>query len=270
MAAGSSETIRLVPVQLPPVTTLHYQGPPPYPHPEVTAGTPDEQYQQYVRQQETEHQQREAALAEEKSRSTENQGALGKLGMFAKAMGHTVQKASSQFHGSVEAKVRQETQARDRKRWQDNFPEQAAAGSEWIADYSCKVMNNGKAFAGSVVVTTTHVNWLGPDLKDSYPLLDILSIVRSVDLPTVDNGPPYILPVPALHVIPTCLQIFTCKMQVVQFLEFKNATTMVAEHTTGSLSGTPLERFYNFLDHSWRRAGGGPRKDVEYMTPPQM
>eukprot|EP01062_Namystynia_karyoxenos_P079155 TRINITY_DN8299_c0_g3_i1.p1 TRINITY_DN8299_c0_g3~~TRINITY_DN8299_c0_g3_i1.p1 ORF type:complete len:303 (+),score=106.70 TRINITY_DN8299_c0_g3_i1:82-909(+) len=275
MAAGTPSAPPAAP-PLPPITTLYYQGPAPYPHPAVAEPTPDEQYQGYVRQQEEEQKQRDAELAaqQEQARhadpSSGGGSALGKLSMFAKAAAHSVSKAGSQFHGTVEAKVRQETQEKDKRRWQANFPEQVEAGAHWICDYGCKVMHAGQTVAGNIIVSSTHLCWLSSNLKESIPLTEIATICRSVTLQTVNSGPPYILPVPAMHVIPDCLQVFTTKMQVFQFLEFKSMVAEAAQRTTSSLQGTPLERCYNFLDHAWRAACTVPNPAVEYQPPPQQ
>eukprot|EP00755_Sulcionema_specki_P017739 Sspe_Gene.65130::Locus_38566_Transcript_1_4_Confidence_0.500_Length_920::g.65130::m.65130 len=250
------------------ITTLTYNGPAPYPMRPVTDPTPDEQYEQYMQQQE----QLRAAREAESQQSGAKEGggsALGKFSMLAKGVANNLSKNATQLHNTVEAKMRAEVQARDKKRWETNFPDQVSAGEKWICDYSCKVMHAGQQFSGNLILSDRHLSFLGNRLKDSIPLTDIVSIQRSVVLPTVSNGPPFILPVPAEHVIASCLQIFTTKNQVYQFLEFSNTATNIGGQMTASIKGTAIERAYNFLDHAWRAAGPVPKPGVNYQ-PPQM
>eukprot|EP01059_Diplonema_ambulator_P015805 TRINITY_DN27009_c0_g1_i1.p1 TRINITY_DN27009_c0_g1~~TRINITY_DN27009_c0_g1_i1.p1 ORF type:complete len:280 (+),score=65.37 TRINITY_DN27009_c0_g1_i1:58-840(+) len=248
--------------------TLTYNGPVPYPHRAVTEPTPDDQYAEHVSKAEEEAKARDAAFAAEQEKAKSSSGgAMGKFSMFAKGVAHNMSKGATQLHDAVEAKVRQETKERDMNKFKTQFPDQA--GSKYFCVYACKVMNNGQLLAGELFVSSTHLCFSSGPLRVVMPWSSILTIQRSVVLPTVSKGPPYILPIPAEHVIPQCLQLYTSDMKIYQFLDFSNATTTASAHLTSTVTGTSLERCYNFMDHAWRAACTVPQPGANYLPPPQ-
>ena len=156
---------------------------------------------------------------------------------------------------------------KEKAKWQASFPEQAA--SQYISTYTCSVMHGGQVSEGTLMLSNTHLNFRSATLSESIPLDTILCLQRSVVLPTKKGGPPFILPVPAEHVIPQCVQVFTTNRQLFQFLCFANTTTTASAALTASITGNAFERSFNFLDHAWRAAAQVPHPGAEY-TPPQQ
>eukprot|EP01060_Flectonema_neradi_P035091 TRINITY_DN6340_c0_g1_i1.p1 TRINITY_DN6340_c0_g1~~TRINITY_DN6340_c0_g1_i1.p1 ORF type:complete len:275 (+),score=42.76 TRINITY_DN6340_c0_g1_i1:49-825(+) len=247
------------------IVPLRFEGPIPYPHREVTDLTPDQQFDEHTARLEKEQQEKEAVFQGEKKSASSGGGAFGKLSMFAKGVAHNVSKGATQLHSTVESKVRMELKEREGKAFTTSFP--AQAGSTYICTYSCRVMHAGAEVSGDLILSSTHLNFLSKAVVESIPLGEIVSIQRSIVLPTVTGGAPYILPVPAEHVIPQCLQIFTSQQKVYQFLEFANTGTSVSTHVTTSVKGNALERCYNFMDHAWRAAVTVPIAGVDYLPP---
>eukprot|EP01061_Rhynchopus_euleeides_P005675 TRINITY_DN14884_c1_g1_i1.p1 TRINITY_DN14884_c1_g1~~TRINITY_DN14884_c1_g1_i1.p1 ORF type:complete len:261 (+),score=106.40 TRINITY_DN14884_c1_g1_i1:137-919(+) len=248
------------------VMTLTYNGPVPYPGKEVTLPTPDEQFEKHQKQQEALDASREAALKEEQAKAKTG-GFMGKFGAIAKNVAHSATKAANQLHGTVESKVRSELKDKEKAKWQKDFPDQAAA--HYVCSYTCFVMHGGQLVEGTLSLSSTHVNFRNLHVSESIPLDTVLCLQRSVVLPTHAGGPPYILPCPAEHVIPQCVQIFTKNRQLFQFLNFANTATSTSAHFTTSIQGNAFERCYNFLDHAWRAATQVPQPGTDYLPPPQ-
>ena len=164
-----------------------------------------------------------------------------------------------------QTEVRMELKEKEKKAFMTTFP--AQSGSTYVCTYACKVMHAGAEVAGDFILSSTHLNFVSKQVVESIPLTEIVSIQRSIVLPTVAGGAPYILPIPAEHVIPQCLQIFSSQQKVYQFLEFANTGTSVSSHVTASVRGNSLERCYNFFDHSWRAAVTVPIAGVDYLPP---
>eukprot|EP01063_Lacrimia_lanifica_P016761 TRINITY_DN2331_c0_g1_i2.p1 TRINITY_DN2331_c0_g1~~TRINITY_DN2331_c0_g1_i2.p1 ORF type:complete len:194 (+),score=69.48 TRINITY_DN2331_c0_g1_i2:551-1132(+) len=190
---------------------------------------------------------------------------FGKLKLAAKVVGSKVQSAGTQFHGTVEQKVRTELREKEQAKWKASFPEQSNA--VFVCSYDCKVMHGGAQVSGVMSLSSTHLNFKGLGACESIPLASVLSIQRCVVLPTVHGGPPYILPVPAEHVIPECLQLFTTSRQIYQFLDFPTAQVQYTAQLTSSINGNAFERAYNFIDHTWRAATPVPSPSGEYQPP---
>ncbi|KAJ9460938.1 hypothetical protein DIPPA_34022 [Diplonema papillatum] len=253
------------PVQLQRLQTLTFDGPVPYPHKAVTDPNPDEHYEEWAKRQETDIKERDAAFEREQAqKAAADTSALGKFSMFAKGVAHNVSKAGTQIHGAVESKVRQEAKEREKNIWKRAFPSQQEA--TYHCSYTAKAMHAGHTLNGDITICSTHFNFRNNTHQESIPLADILTIQRSVVLPTVNKAsPPFILPIPAEHVIPSALQIFTKSGQIFQFLDFSNTTTAATAHLTTSIHGSAIERCYNFLDHAWRAATTVPQADGSYQ-----
>eukprot|EP01064_Diplonema_japonicum_P008121 TRINITY_DN15649_c0_g2_i1.p1 TRINITY_DN15649_c0_g2~~TRINITY_DN15649_c0_g2_i1.p1 ORF type:complete len:278 (+),score=52.69 TRINITY_DN15649_c0_g2_i1:57-836(+) len=247
------------------LVTLTYNGPVPYPHRAVTEPTPDDQFSEHMSKAEEETRKRDAEHQAEQEKAKAAPSAMGKFSMFAKGVAHSVSKSANQLHDAVETKVRTEMKDRDKAKFASLFPELAA--STYFCVYACKAMNNGQLTGGDLYVCSTHLCFVSGAVKEMVPFASVLSILRSVVLPTVTNGPPFILPVPAEHVIPQCLQFYTSAMQIFQFLDFSNTTTQATTHLTSTVHGTSLERCYNFVDHAWRASTTVPQPGANYLPP---
>lgn len=254
------------PPQRGPVMTLRYNGGAPPPHPPCLDPTPDEEYQNHVANKAEQQQQRELAR-QQNNEEQEKQGKGGfgfKLGKLASGVAGAVGKAAENLHGGVEDKVRSSVAKSNNDRFNHNFPELVAAGETLITDYKCRVLSQGQSVYGHFIVSTHYLCFTADTIRDIIPLNEIVSIQRSVSLETVDNGPPFVLPIPAPHVLPDTLQIFTIKQQVFQFLSFESTAAKVGGAMTTSLKGKPVDRAYNFLDHAWRRATQVPVPGANY------
>lgn len=246
-----------------PIVTLRYAGAPPAPHPPVTEPTPDEEYQRV-------EQERQLAIAEKEreARARDAQpasgGFMGKLGKIASAVATTVEKASIEVHSKGEAQVRSMEHQRNVDRFTQNFPELVVAGDSLITDYACKVMHQGMQISGNLQITTRHLLFLSTGLKEIIPLNEVASIQLSVALETIDNGPPFIMGIPAPNVLPDCIQVFTVRQQLFQFLSFQSAVGGAGSIITTSIKGRTIDRAYNFLDHAWRAAVQVPLPGVTY------
>ena len=258
------------PVPKTPIVTLRYQGGPPPPHPPVTEPTPAEEYQMATAARAAALQQKEMALEAEKAAPPPESSGGGKalfgLAKLAKNVAHAVEKTATQVHQAGEEKVRALVHQQNEERFQLNFAEIAAAGDTLITDYSCKVMSQGARVSGHLQITNRHLLFVSDTLKDVIPLTQIASVQRSISLDTVDNGPPFIMPIPAPHVVCDTLQIFTTKQQVFQFLSFESHVGRAGQALTSTVKGKPIDRCYNFLDHAWRAATPVPLPGVSYAT----
>jgi hypothetical protein len=190
--------------------------------------------------------------------------AFFKVAKLAGTVASAVGKAASSIHTSAENQVRQMADNTDRDRFAFNFPELVAAGEQLICDYKCKVLSQGQSFTGHFQLSIHYLCFISESLRDIIPLNEIASIQRSVTLETIDNGPPFVMPCPAPHVLPDCLQIFTVKQQVFQFLHFESTLAKVGGAMTTTLRGRPIDRAYNFLDHAWRKAVQVPLPGYQY------
>ena len=156
---------------------------------------------------------------------------------------------------------------KEKAKWAASFPEQAS--STYICTYTCSVMHGGQVTEGTLSLSDTHINFRNAQISEAIPLESVLCIQRSVVLTTKNGGPPYILPSPAEHVIPQCMQIFTQNRQLFQFLNFTNTATSTSAHFTSSIHGNAYERCFNFIDHSWRAATQVPQPGADYAPPQQ-
>ncbi len=192
--------------------------------------------------------------------------AFFKVVQLASAAAHTVAKTASNVHAMGEEKVRALVHQQNQDRFANNFPELAQAGEQLITDYSCKVMSQGIKVSGHLQITTRYVLFISDTIKDIIAFQEIASIQRSVALETVDNGPPFIMPVPAPHVIPDTLQIFTTTQKVYQFLAFESTIGKAGQVLTSTIKGKPIDRCYNFMDHQWRATVPVPLPGVQYAA----
>ena len=242
-----------VPVKSP-IVTLRYGGNPPRPHAAVTEPTPleEEQRAEQLREETIAHreQERQAQLA---AQQAESGGARFKLSKLASGVASVVEKTTSNTHAAAVTKIRTVHREKNLERFTKNFPELAAAGDQLVTDYDCKVMHQGVQISGNIQLTTGHICFVSEGLREIIPLAEVLSIQRSIALKTVDNGPPFIMSIPHPNVIPNTLQVFTSKMQLFQFLHIESSLEKIGG-ALSTVSGTPFERLYNFIDHSWRAA----------------
>jgi hypothetical protein len=253
-------------VERTPIVTLRYQGGPPPPHPPVTEPTPEEEYQMHEAQRTQALQQKESAqaVAETAPAPAGGGGAFWQIAKMASKVANTVEKVGSDVHSAGEAKVRALVQQQNQDRYARSFPEIVAMGDTLICDFTCRVMSQGVKVTGSLQLTNRHLLFVSDTLKEIIPLQEIASIQRSIALETVDNGPPFIMPVPAPHVMPDTLQVFTSKMQVFQFLTFESAAGKAGQIMTSTIKGRPIDRCYNFVDHIWRAAVPVPVPGIQY------
>jgi hypothetical protein len=255
------------PVVKSPAVTLRYQGGPPPPHPPVTEPTPTEEYQMAQAQRQAALEQKDQALAAESAAPAPAGGGGGgffKVVKMATAAAHKVTTVASNVHAMGEDKVRALVHQQNQERFEKNCPELVQAGDTLITDYTCKIMSQGVKVSGNLQITTRHLIFISEAIKDVIPFAEIASIQRSVALDTIDNGPPYIMPVPAPHVIPDCLQIFTTTQKVYQFICFESTVGKAGAVLTSTIKGKPIDRCYNFMDHSWRAAVPVPLPGVQY------
>jgi hypothetical protein len=246
-----------------PIVTLRYAGAPPYPHPQVLDPTPDEEYQRV-------EQARQASIAQKDQEARERDakpasgGFMGKLGKIAGSVATAVEKTSIEAHSKGEAQLRQMEHQRNLERFAINFPELVNAGDSLITDYSCKVMHQGMQISGNLQITTRHVLFISTGLKEIIPLNEVASVQLSVALETLDNGPPFIMTIPAPNVLADCIQLFTVRQQLFQFLSFQSTAGGAGSLITTSIKGRTIDRAYNFLDHAWRGAVQVPLPGVQY------
>eukprot|EP01062_Namystynia_karyoxenos_P025142 TRINITY_DN19866_c0_g1_i1.p1 TRINITY_DN19866_c0_g1~~TRINITY_DN19866_c0_g1_i1.p1 ORF type:complete len:318 (+),score=113.58 TRINITY_DN19866_c0_g1_i1:103-954(+) len=282
MAAAPVSPAPAVPaVPATPLITLCMEGRPlPAPWPPVTDPTPQEQYERA--QQESDERARSlsrSAAEQQREAGKQETGFFGKVGAFAKAAGNQVQEAATRAHASTEASLRQQLADRDQKCFAQAFTDLGTSPQgQLVCAFSCKAMHQGMTVPGDVYLTATHVCFAAekPLIRDAIPLANIASLQPSVVLPTsasgcgfqggcVEDGPPYIIPCPGASVVPSCVQIFTTDGRIVQLLTFDNKKTVVASQLTSSVQGNAWGRFYNFLDHCWRKQTAVPVPGVQYV-----
>lgn len=217
-------------------------------------------------------QERQAAIAQKEAdaRQKESQpsggGMLGKLGKFAGAVATSVEKASIDLTSKGEATVRNMERQKNLERFTTGFPELVVAGDTLITDYACKVMHQGMQISGNLQVTNRHLLFISTGLREIIPLNEIASVQLSVALETVDNGPPFIMTIPAPHVLADTIQIFTVRQQLFQFLSFQSVMGGAGSVVTTSIKGRVIDRAYNYLDHAWRAAVQVPLPGLQYAS----
>ena len=212
-------------------------------------------------------QQRDVARAQEEQSDAaqgKSKGAFSKLVKVAQKVGTAVEHTAVSLTSKGEASMRGFVEKRDQERFTINFPDIAALGESVVCDYSAKVMHQGQKVGGTFQVTRRFLLFYSDTLREVIPLNEIASIQRSVALETVDNGPPFIMPIPAPHVIADTLQIFTTKQQVFQFMHFDTLAGKAGQALTTSVRGKPIDRAYNFLDHMWRGCVQVPLPGYQY------
>jgi hypothetical protein len=175
-----------------------------------------------------------------------------------------VEKTGSDVASKTEAQLRQMEQQRNVDRFTASFPELVMAGDNLITDYACKVMHQGMQVSGNLQITNRNVCFVSDSLKDIIPFSEIASIQRSLALETVDNGPPFIMAIPAPHVLPDTLQLYTVRQALFQFLGFQSIVGGAGSVMTSSIKGRAIDRCYNFMDHAWRAATPVPLPGIQY------
>ncbi|KAH9601323.1 GRAM domain [Trypanosoma melophagium] len=284
--------------------TLTYTGPVPKPHPPCTDPTPDEQYRQYTEQKMQELQQRqeqqramEGAPADSNNNNNNNFGSMisnaaVNFRTLAQQMAFKVERASTEVTNVTANRVRQLDRQLSLDRFKNNFPELSAMGEVLLADYSCAAMHAGVRVNGHMHITKNYLCFSAQttstlakatstvlreaglpagtesstDIRQVIPLTEIASIQLSVALDTVDQGPPFFLPIPAPNVLPTSLQLYTTRQQLFQFLDFESVVAKAGAVLSDAVKGRPIDRAYNYLDHAWRDATNVPLPGVTYVS----
>lgn len=249
-----------------PVMTLRFNGGAPPPHPPCMDPTPDEEYQQHQANKSEQQQQRELSRQQDlETKEKEKKGSsFFKIAKLASNVASAVGKTAENLHSGAEDTVRARSAKSNEDRFAHNFPELVSAGETLICDFKCRVLSQGQSHHGHFMLSNKFLCFSGDTIRDIIPLNEIASIQRSVALDTIDNGPPFILPIPAPHVQPDTLQVFTVKQQVFQFLSFESTLAKVGSSMTTSIKGKPVDRAYNFVDHTWRRAAQVPLPGFNY------
>lgn len=249
-----------------PIITLRYGGAPPAPHPPCTDPTPDEEFhrQEYLRQQMLAQKdaERQAKHAQEEQKT--GGSAFFKVAKLASSVAAVVEKTAGDIHSKSEEKIRQLNYQRNQERFQTEFADLAMAGDVLACAYTCKVMHQGQRITGDILITNRNVCFVSDSLREVMPLQEIASVQKSLALDTLDNGPPFIMPIPAPNVLCDCLQIFTVRQQLFQFLSFESTLAKVGAAMTTTIKGRAVDRAYNFLDHTWRAAVQVPLPGVQY------
>lgn len=250
------------PAQRGPLITLRYNQVAPPPHAPCVDPTPDEMFEIEMAAKARNQQERDMKEASK----PEDASALGKIGGFFSKAASVIDKAATDVHDSSERKVREWERKQGEEKFTLNFPELAAAGDKFIVHYGAHVMHQGQQIAGTVFVSNGYFCFTSETLKEAFPFRAVASIQRSVALKTADNGPPFIMPIPAPHVLANCIQFFMTDLRVLQFLDFDNVAAKVAQGVTTTVKGKPIDRFYNWVDHCWRRATPVPVPGVQYAS----
>jgi hypothetical protein len=250
------------PIVQTPIVTLRYGGAPPAPHPPCLDPTPDEEYARLEMERQAQINAKNAQAAEKEKEAGTTSG-FGKLTKFAGAVVTHVERASVEVASKAESSLRQMERQRNIDRFNLNFPNLIAT-DQLITDYACKVMHQGMQISGNLQLTNHHVCFVSTQLKEAIPLTEIASIQLSVSLETIDNGPPFIMPIPAANVLADTIQLFTTRQQLFQFLSFQSAVGGAGSVVTTSIKGRAVDRAYNFLDHAWRAATPVPLPGVQY------
>jgi hypothetical protein len=266
MAAPSA-----APVQSSPILCLRYNGAAPPPQAADTNPSPADQWNIALQQQE----QRDIA----KKQQADAEAAKAKGGGFMASAGALLSKAAASvdhaYHqgtAAAERKIYDLEQENGMKEWTVYWPELAAAGDKFVVRYSCAVLSKGLLAQGTVYLSERHVSFISADgglIKDSVGLAQVASMQRSVSLPTVQSGPPFIMVVPAPQVIPTCIQFFLTPAagnKLWQFVDFDSVGTKASQMMGSGVCGTACERFANWADKKWRAATPVPVPGVQYAT----
>jgi hypothetical protein len=249
-----------------PILTLRFQGAAPPPHPPVTDPTPDEQFEIDLAAKARQQAEKDAAAAATAAAGSASGTTLGAIGGFFSKAVAVVDKAVGDAHSSGERQVREWERKQGEEKFTLNFPELVAAGAKFVVQYSATVMHQGQQVSGTVFISSTHLAFASDTIKDAFPLSTIASIQRSVALKTAENGPPFIMPIPAPHVLPSCIQFFMVDTKVLQFLEFDNIAAKAGAALTTTVKGRPIDRFYNWSDHWWRKSVQIPVPGVTYAS----
>ncbi|KEG13435.1 hypothetical protein DQ04_01011180 [Trypanosoma grayi] len=203
-----------------------------------------------------------------------------------------VERASAEVTEATEKGVRQLERQLNLDRFKSNFPELSAMGEVLLADYACAAMHAGLRVNGHLHITKNYLCFSAQTssalaqatsavLKETglsneknapvsihqiIPFTEIASIQLSVALDTVDQGPPFFLPLPAPNVLCTSLQLYTTKQQLFQFLGFESIAATAGAALSDAVKGNSIDRAYNYLDHAWRAATTVPLQGVKYAN----
>lgn len=209
-----------------------------------------------------------------------------------------VEKGANEVSNQAQDKARQLEQQHNADNFRAAFGNLARDGEVLLACYECNAMHNvtkvnGKLYITrhylafhanysnliveaasdvmrNIAATTSSASQSPPQqreigVKQVIPLTQIASLVLSVALPTVHNGPPYFLPIPASHVVANALQIYSPQgNKLFQFFDFDNLRSKANEMFSGETNGTVLDRAYNYIDHAWRETITVPLEGVTY------
>ncbi|ESL09865.1 hypothetical protein TRSC58_02410 [Trypanosoma rangeli SC58] len=290
--AGGSKYVEL--------TTLNYSGPVPRPHPPCMEPTPDEQYRQFIEQKKMELGERQhvssgttpGAPADPSNAAGLFSSATTSLLSMAHKVARKVERAGTEVTSATESAVRQMERQLNVERFKSNFPELSAMGEILLADYDCSAMHAGLRVKGHMQITKNYlcfsaqtssmlVQATNAVLKESglwskgdplegirqvIPLTEIACISLSVVLETVNQQTPFFMPIPAPNVLPSCLQIYTTKQQLFQFLAFESIAATAGAVLSEAVKGRAIDRVYNYLDHAWRAATAVPLPGVNYVS----
>lgn len=273
-----------------PLMTLSMGGQPlPPPVAPITDPTPGEQYeanQRRLADQAASHDQAATRSRDAASASAGGGGGFfGKVSGMASSAASSVQKAATEAQASTEAALKKQVEERDNKRFAETFADVVQSTTppqQLISCNSCKVMHQGQTISGEVYLCSTHLCFSGKlntqPIKEAIPLAQIASLQPSVVLPTsksgrgdqggcLDDGPPFIIPVPAPAVVPTCIQVFTADGRIIQLYDFDSKAVKAAGVVSAAVTGNAWGRFYNWLDHTWRQVvPDGRHTGVTYQS----
>jgi len=252
------------------ILALRYEGAPPAPHPQCSCPTPDDMAALACERKARRSLEQAAVDAEKRDAPTVVGQVGGLLSTAVHAVAHVVQQSK-------------DAQVRDFREWEHkqgeekfamNFPDLAEAGEGFIVQYAASVMSKGICERGHILLTEHYIAFVSDTIKDLFPIKDILSIQRSIKCKTANNRTPVFLPVPQHYIVADCVQLFMREQhKVLQFVEFdcpekqaEDTTTAEAEGTMmmGAVKSLPIDRFYNWLDHLWRKATTVPVEGVHY------
>lgn len=230
--------------------------------------------------------------------------AAGALRSLVSQLSLSVEKVTNDMTVKAHSQARAISQQQGYDRFMFYFGSELVAGQGEVllADYSCSAMHNGTKVEGYLFITRNYLCFaaefnsyltnaaeafkqaVAKDLRSSLkdlqtaaaaprvvgvkqviPLKNVASVVPSVVLPTVGNGAPYFLPLPADYVVPSALQVYEKEEhKLFQFLAFDSLTAKAGSALSGIVKGSPLDRAYNYLDHAWREAVKVPLDGVDY------
>lgn len=227
--------------------------------------------------------------------------ALVSLRSLVAQLSLTVEKATT----DVTVKAHSQARALDQQQGYDRFASYfgedlvKGQGEVLLADYGCSAMHNGTKVDGHLFITRNYLCFAAEfngyltaaadaiktavkkdansaagvasepkvvGIKQVIPLKNVATLVRSVTLPTVDNGAPYFLQQPADYVVATALQVYEKdEKKLYQFLNFDTLSAKAGSALSSVIKGTALDRAYNYLDHAWREAVKVPVDGVQYV-----